>query len=126
MVEISEIKESPLNEIKSLERAVALVHSQMGPFSKKKVSPDSRLFHDLGIDGDAVIELLLALNGEYGVLVDDFNFSNYFGSEIGAGWRYWHWRLFHKNEDGGLKAITVRDLAWAIEHRKMIGPEERK
>jgi acyl carrier protein len=108
----------------SILKAIELVHDQMG-FSKRKLTPQTRLFHDLAIDGDDAVELLMALNEQYGVSCEDFNFSNYFGAEIGAGWRHLGWRIFHNNDQECLKPITILDLAWAIENKKLIGPEER-
>lgn len=76
---------------------------------RKQVLPSTRLFHDLGIDGDDVLEIMLPYEKKYGVDLTDFAFSRYFGSEFGAGWRYW----FHKSTSFRFcrfQPLTIQDL----------------
>ncbi len=101
----------------SLEVAVQIVSKRKG-VKPNDLSPDVRLFHDLGIDGDDAEEILTELKDKHQVDFDKFIFSNYFGSEVGAGYRYFLYRLFRRfgKSIDGLKPLTVGDLGKAIDN----------
>lgn len=100
-----------------LETAIEIVSRRKG-IESDKLSPDMRLFHDLAIDGDDAEELLTELRDKHQVKFDGFVFSDYFGSEVGSGYRYCLYKLF--NFFGlsldGLKALTIKDLGIAIDN----------
>lgn len=77
------------------------------------IKSDSRLFHDLGIDGDDAEELLVAFGERFNLPINDFPFAQYFGSEVGAGWRHLLMAFlgFRQNR---FKPLTIQQLAdWA-------------
>ncbi|MFC1773384.1 DUF1493 family protein [Pseudomonadota bacterium] len=87
--------------------------------SKKpwEISAELRLFHDLGIDGDDAEELLIEVRDKHKVNFDEFNFSEYFGSEFGAGWRHIIHRWFGRygRVVYNFKPLTVEALGRAID-----------
>ena len=86
--------------------------------SPEDISGELRLFHDLGIDGDDAEELLIEVRDKHNVNFDEFNFSEYFGSEAGAGWRHvihrWCGRFGKVVYD--FKPLTVEALGRAIDY----------
>jgi hypothetical protein len=77
------------------------------------ISENTRLFHDLAIDGDHAEELLLEIFSKYELPTENFPFAKYFGSEFGAGWR--HLFIVRLGIRGGVLApLTVGEVAsWA-------------
>ncbi len=108
-----------------LEATIEIV-SEYTSIKPDKLSPDMRLFHDLGIDGDDAEELLMDLMDKHQVYIDDFNFYDYFGQEFGSGGRYimykififfdWPLEIFGWSLVDNFKPLTVKDLAIAIEN----------
>lgn len=52
-------------------------------FNSKKLNLDSRLFHDLGMDGIDGIELIEALKEKFNVNLDGIDYTRHFGPEAG-------------------------------------------
>jgi len=48
---------------------------------EKKLKPEARIYHDLGITGDDAVEFLLAVRNRYPFDARDFDFQNYFDGE---------------------------------------------
>ena len=91
------------------------------------LSPNACLFHDLGIDGDSAEEILTELKDKHKVNFDKFIFSNYFCAEVGAGYRYFLYklfRLFWKSIDD-LKPLTVNGLGKAIDNGSFNNSESK-
>jgi len=74
--------------------------------------PETRLLHDMGLDGDDADEFLQAFAREFSVDMDRFPFQRYFGTEIDAGIRWCTRKLFG---DRGVEKLplTLQDLAVA-------------
>ena len=89
----------------------------------QRLTPGTRLLHDLGIDGDDAEEILIDFAERFHVDLSAFPFSDYFGSEFGAGTR-WLVRKVRGGDALRLAPITVQDLLDAancgrwIEHEK--------
>jgi acyl carrier protein len=92
-----------------------LVAAQSG-LPIERIQPSSRLFHDLGIDGDDAEELLVAFGERFSLPIKDFPFSEYFGSEVGAGWRHLFMAVLGIGKVR-MKPLTVQQLADWAEHR---------
>ncbi len=109
--------------------SLVLAKKIVAKYSSRKpdeLSANTRLFHDLGIDGDDAEELLFEVIDEHQVNFDKFIFSDYFGGEVGAGWRHdiykmfnffdWPFEIFGWSLADDFKPLTVKDLAIAIEN----------
>ena len=89
----------------------------------ERLTPSTRLLHDLGIDGDDAEEILLDFIERFHVDFSSFHFTDYFGSEAGAGGR-WLVRKFRGGDALHFAPLTVQDLLDAanrgrwIEHEK--------
>ena len=59
----------------------------------QEITPEKRLFHDFGIDGDDLLEILLPLRDKHGLDISDFDPTPYFGYELVAGYRHAFHRL---------------------------------
>ena len=105
--------DSALDEVRKL---VAIQSGQR----IERIQPSSRLFHDLGIDGDDAEELLVALGKRFSLPIEDFPFSQYFGSEVGAGWRHLFMAVLGIGR-ARLKPLTVQQLADWVEQRSHRG-----
>jgi len=79
----------------------------------EKIGPETRLFHDLAIDGDTAEEFLTEVCRKFSLAHEGFPSPRYFGSEFGAGWRHLfiaRLGLFPKR----LAPLTVSEVAeWA-------------
>ena len=109
-----------------LEIATRIVSNYKG-MKPGDLSPNARLFHDLGIDGDSAEEILAELRDKHQVNFDKFVFSNYFGSEVGAGYRYFLYKLFRRfwKSIDELKPLTVNDLGKAIDNGSFNNSESK-
>lgn len=83
----------------------------------KQVTMNTRLLHDLGIDGDDAVETILEISKQCSVDVSEFKTSNYFRSEpsllsllrfLGSNKRV---------ED--MPPLTVKDLVNAVRRGKL-------
>ncbi len=54
----------------------------------ERLTPDTRLLHDLGIDGDDAEEILTDFAEQFQVDLSAFRFTEHFGSELDAGPRW--------------------------------------
>ena len=81
-----------------------------------RISPDSRLNHDLGMTGDDAAEFLSAYSEAFGVDMSAFRFSDHFTGEP----HLFNWWL--TGRASRLTPITVRDLVEAAKQKKWITP----
>ena len=79
-----------------------------------RISLESRLNHDLGIDGDDASEVLSLYSEAFGVDLTDFQFSKYFRGEPHL-LNFWRWIPSKRPK---LTPITVRDLVEAAKQKK--------
>jgi acyl carrier protein len=84
------------------------------------ITPEKRLFHDFGVDGDDLLEILLPLRDRHGLDIRDFDAAQFFGSEVGAGWRHAYHRLTGFRFCG-LLPFTVGDLYRAVQEGRLGG-----
>jgi acyl carrier protein len=86
----------------------------------QEITPEKRLFHDFGIDGDDLLEILLPLRDKHGLDISDFDPTPYFGYELVAGYRH----AFHRLTSFrycALLPFTVGDLYRAVQQGKLEG-----
>ena len=89
----------------------------------EKLKGETRLLHDLGIDGDDAVELLERYGKEFGVDLATFKFDEYFGTE-GCNPFCPFVVLFSvlfrrkKFRDFKAKPLTINDLVRAAESRQ--------
>jgi len=71
----------------------------------EKMSPETRLFHDLGVDGSDAEELLAAFEKHFHVDMQELNFHKHFGEEAAFNpVVYLYWLLFARDQ---LKKVPV-------------------
>jgi acyl carrier protein len=90
---------------------IELVYEQAG-VSRKRVTLDARLFHDLGVDGADGWDILAEFSRRYGVDISTVDVSKYFGPEAAATpFTLIRWLLdpaFRRGDQ--FSPIRVRDL----------------
>ena len=91
----------------------------------ERLSPSTRLLHDLGIDGDDAEEVLVAFGERFHVDFSSLAFPKHFGSEFDAGGRWLIRKLF-----GGdalrFAPLTVQDLIDAANQGRWIEHERHE
>jgi arsenate reductase len=75
----------------------------------KKLSLDTRIGEDIGVDGDDAIELLEEYSKRFSVDISCFPYNEYFGPEAGINPFTFLYYLFTKKH-GNLKTLYIRDL----------------
>ena len=108
-----------------IEEVIALLRREAG--SNVPISPDTDIFKDLGVDGDAWRELLEAYHSQFGVNLDGFRWYFHHGEE---GWPLFPRRVSHPKVER--IALTPRMLAdyakssnWDLEHPPHTYPDWR-
>ena len=76
--------------------------------NKLKICNDTRIFHDLGVDGDDADELLSNYSDKFNVNINEFSFSIYFGLEASLTPISLIKHLLGKSKK--LKPLFVKDL----------------
>ncbi|MDH4226250.1 MAG: DUF1493 family protein [Deltaproteobacteria bacterium] len=102
------------------EKCVNFLDDVLG-IEKDKISPNTRINYDLGVDGDDGIELMDAFFERFSVQPGDFSYAKYFGPEAGANLFSLidsMLNIFHLRQREG--AITVQDLVDAIREGRWI------
>lgn len=93
----------------NFDRLKEFIVEQVG-VNEDEVTPDSRLYDDLGVYGDDAAELLIEYGKRFNVDVSKFMAADYFkgeGIDVIGGLI----RLFSGKQSGnGYKVLTVRDL----------------
>ena len=82
---------------------------------REEIVPESRLLHDLGIDGDDAAELLSEYSTTFGVEMSGFDSDRFFGGEPHL---FNFWRLVGKDR---WLPLTVEDLYRSALHKKFSG-----
>src|SRR6267378_5285355 len=78
----------------------------------QRISTETSLNQDLGIDGDDAAQLLSVYSEAFGVDLSDFRFSEYFRGEPHL------FNLWRSGRGSNLTPITVRDLVEAARQKK--------
>jgi acyl carrier protein len=83
---------------------------------RKEIKPESRLFQDLGTDGQDADELMAAFRDQFGVDFTNFVFERHFGPEWSFNPFVWfYWMLFEREKLN--IPISVMDLYEAAENK---------
>lgn len=106
-----------------LEQVVNLIAEETST-PRKRLLPNARLFHDLGVDGIDAEELMQKFFYRFGVAPQGFHHSDYFGPEGNYG--LFNIPLWIRNWWTGalsrIPAITPAHLARCAEERKWFPP----
>ena len=92
------------------EKVLQLVAKKTG-LQLAKLTMDSRLLHDLGVDGDDAAELLTSFADEFRVDMTTFRFSKHFRPEPSLLDLISFLRSPHQDDLSTKIPITLRDLA---------------
>ena len=91
--------------------------------AEETLSPDTRLLHDLGIDGHDADELIVTFCERFKIQdMSHINLSEYFGPEIGNPILFLYDLLFAR-EKFRKPSITLRDLARSAESKQWVPSE---
>lgn len=97
----------------------------------KQITPESRLYQDLGIDGLEAAHFMTIFSRNFSVDMGSFDISKHFGPELPFMPLLWlYWRIFKSsnlNEKGQVKMIPIRvaDLYSAAKLRVWIDLSQR-
>jgi acyl carrier protein len=72
------------------ENLIEFVSAELG-VKPSRLSPNTRLNQDLGVDGDDGLEFMSAFSHRFGVNMSAFEASQYFGPEAGPNLFMWFW-----------------------------------
>jgi acyl carrier protein len=98
--------------INKQDEVIEFIAKELG-ISKMKLKMESRMFHDLGVDGDDAGEFIVAFSKRFDVDISDFIFNDYFGNE-GCNPFALFISLFNSKK---LKPLTVAMLIEAAENK---------
>jgi acyl carrier protein len=93
-------------------RALKLIAEKVA-MDPNQISMDSRLLHDLGIDGDDATELLWDISQICGVDISGFGAAQYFRGEPTLLSLFWFLPSQKRNRIRGKRSITVGKLVEA-------------
>ncbi len=86
---------------------------------KERLTENSRLLQDLGVDGADAVELLESFSEKFGVDMAHFPLSEHFGPEAGFNLFYYLYSLlFERQKKWRPIPITLRDLAAAVRNKR--------
>ena len=89
----------------------------------KKLNLETRLFHDIGLDGEDARELLDKFSYQFNVDISDLEFDMYFGPEAGFNpFSFLLSMLFGKKKKIK-KELTIMDLVNAAKNKTLSTPE---
>ena len=81
-----------------------------------RLKPESRLLHDLGVDGDDAGDLFQHFSARFHVDISAFQFARHFGPEAGFNpLHFIYCRLFARHREQDDLPVTIQDLAEAAE-----------
>ena len=88
---------------------IAFVREELRPSRRTVLGPDTRLLHDLHIDGADGWEFIAAFGDRFAVDLSDFTADLHFGPEAGPNLLYWLWWTLTANWPKHIP-ITLGDL----------------
>ena len=94
------------------EPLIEFVSTELG-VNPARLSPNTRLNHDLGVDGDDGLEFMAAFSQRFGVDISAFEASKYFGPEAGGNIFVWLWWFVTRGWPKFVP-ITLNDLQASI------------
>ena len=80
-----------------------------------RIKPETRLLHDLGVDGDDAGDLLQHFSARFHVDLSAFRFSWHFGPEAGWSPLYFLYCFFFARGRHRDLPVTIQDLAEAAD-----------
>ena len=85
---------------------------------EERISPEARLLHDLGVEGDDAEELLVEFCDEFRVDITDIKVSKYFSDESSVASSLWFLRSSIEARLREKEPLTVDQLVIAAQLRK--------
>jgi hypothetical protein len=111
-----------MNEAKSKIDEVKELVSKEFSVKVEKLSNQTRLSHDLGMDGDDAWDFIEVFSKHFQVDMAEFEFRLYFGEEAGADPITLIYFLMFKSARPKFIPITIVDLASSADQKKWIRP----
>ncbi|MCX2800793.1 DUF1493 family protein [Microbulbifer thermotolerans] len=105
------------NEIKA--RVIDFLSNETA-ISASKINLSTRLFHDLGIDGEDAMDLISEFSKSYEVDVSNFQYSEYFGNEGAASPFSLIKMILNCRTQADKKELTVEKLIESIREGYLI------
>ena len=99
-------------------RVVAFVASKLS-LTPGRLRPETRLFHDLGCDGDDAVDLITQFAQQFGVDVSAFDFDQHFGPEAGFNPLAYAYLWLLRPDRLRRKPLTVGQLAEAARSQRL-------
>jgi hypothetical protein len=90
--------------------------------SSSRLRPNTRLFHDLGVDGDDGPEFIDAFARRFGVDLTGFDPSLHFGPEAAGNPLLWAW-WFITCRWPTMIPISLSDLQASLDARRWVAPQ---
>jgi hypothetical protein len=91
------------------------LRSKIGLSQRESINVNTRIWRDLGVDGNDAVELLYAFSQKFNVNIDQFPFGDYFGPEAGFNPIASLWHAFF-GKKFKFKELTVSDLVKAAKN----------
>ena len=107
------------NEIEEVKQII----SKEWSVKLENLSVETRLWHDLGMDGDDGWEFIEVFSKHFQIDMSDFEFDLYFGPESGADPITLLYFLIFKSKRPKRVPITVKDLVNSAKYKRWIKPE---
>ncbi|MGD9859229.1 DUF1493 family protein [Marinobacterium iners] len=99
----------------SMGKRIILFLSKSLSVKEEDINLGSRIFHDLGVDGDDAKELMDNYANEFNVSLDGFNFNQCFGPENSISMIELFLSFFKRIDQENIKELRVEDLIDAAE-----------
>ena len=84
----------------------------------ERLNPETRIGHDLGVDGDDGVEFMQAFAVHFGVDLADFERSQHFGPEAGCNPLYLLYYYLFAGARSKFVPITLADLVHSVQEEK--------
>jgi len=113
-----------VHQINITSEIVSFISEELG-VNKKKLTQNTRIFHDLGVDGDDAAEFIENYARKFDVDIERFSYTEYFGSEAALTPLSIILHLFGKSK--AMKPLFVKDLVdGALSHKLTRKAEPQK
>jgi acyl carrier protein len=104
------------------ERVIRFLADQLG-IEANRFRAETRLFHDLGCDGDDAAELVEHFTRTFDVTLTNFSLARHFGSEAAYNPLVYLYMRLRRPERLRKVPLTVADLVAAAEVKSLQSPE---
>lgn len=81
---------------------------------RERIKPDTRLFHDLNVDGLDALNLMQKVETEFSVDMTEFVFSRHFGAEVAWNPLAWIYSFIFERDKLNEKGTAIRTVPITI------------